>query len=95
MAVINKMITYPEIYELLRKEKYTDSLQDLGKDFLKKLEEYLTGKKTLLEREQKERPEIFNDTLDRTRKQLENAKAMIKELFSRREKKVIESILYP
>lgn len=84
------MVTYPEIFEILRKEKYSDKLQALGKNFLSDVAFYLKEKKALLERERKERPEFFNETLERTKKQLENAKAMLRELFMLREKKILE-----
>lgn len=84
------MVTYPEIFEILRREKYSDKLQDLGKNFLNDVALYLQEKKALLERERKERPQFFNETLETARRQLENAKAMLRELFMIREKKIIE-----
>ncbi len=87
------MLTYPEIYEILRKEKYNEKLQVLDKGFLGQVSEYLKEKNALLQREKKERPEIFTETLERTRKQMENAKNMLRELFARREKKIIDLAL--
>ena len=87
------MVTYPEIFEMLRKEKYTDKLQELGQNFLEDVASYLQEKKTLLERERTEHPEFFNETIEKTKKQLENAKAMLRELFTVREKKIIELAL--
>lgn len=87
------MVTYPEIFEILRREKYADKLQTLEKNFLSNVALYLKEKKTLLEREREERPKFFNETLERTRKQLENARAMLRELFMIRERKVVELAL--
>lgn len=87
------MVTYPEIFEMLRKEKYTEKLQDLGKNFLEDVSTYLKEKKSLLDREREERPEFFNETLKRTKKQLENAQAMLKELFMLRERKIMNLAL--
>jgi len=87
------MVTYPEIFEMLRKERYTDKLQELGPNFLDDVATYLQEKKAMLEREREERPEFFNETIERTKKQLENAKAMLRELFTVREKKIIELAL--
>ncbi|OYT41489.1 hypothetical protein B6U80_01210 [Candidatus Pacearchaeota archaeon ex4484_26] len=84
------MVTYPEIFEILRKEKYSNKLQALEKGFLSNVALYLKEKTALLERERRERPEFFNETLDKTRKQLENAKAMLRELFMLRQKKIME-----
>lgn len=80
------MITYQEIYDILRKEKYNEALQELPKNFLKELASYLEEKRKLLA---KDSGALFSDTLIMTRKQLENTLSMIKELFAIREKKVL------
>ncbi|MEM2089576.1 MAG: hypothetical protein QXL88_00565 [Candidatus Pacearchaeota archaeon] len=79
------MITYQEIYDILRKEKYSETLQELPKDFFKELASYIEEKRKLLSKDST----LFSDTLTMTRKQLENVLAMIKELFAIREKKVL------
>ncbi len=87
------MVNYPEIYELLRREKYSEKLQFLEKNFLTEVISYLIDKQTLLEREREERPGIFNETIEKTKKQLDNARSMIRELFMLRERKVVELAL--
>jgi DNA replication initiation complex subunit (GINS family) len=81
------MITYQEVYDLLRKEKYNESLQELPKQFFKDLSEYISDKRKILERESDST--LFSDTVRMTRKQLDNALAVIKELLSVRERKVL------
>ncbi|UCD21133.1 MAG: hypothetical protein JSW08_01140 [archaeon] len=81
------MITYQEIYDILRKEKYNDALQEIPKSFLKELASYITEKKKLLTRESDST--LFSDTLRMTRKQLDNSLSVIKELLAIREKKVL------
>ena len=90
---LGKMVTYPEIFELLRKDKYPDKIQELGSGFLEDVATYLQEKKALLEREREEHPDFFNETIEQTKKQLENAKSMLRELFTVREKKIIELAL--
>jgi len=80
------MITYQEIYDNLRKEKYNEALQELPENFLKDLSTYLEEKKQVLA---KENSSLFSDTLKITRKQLDNAISLIKEIFSIRNKKVL------
>lgn len=82
------MITYQEIYDILRKEKYNEALQQLPKKFLEKISSYLGEKKDIVNREQKN-GELFSDTLRMTRKQLDNAISIIKEIIVIREKKVL------
>ncbi len=80
------MITYQEVYDLLRKEKYNEALQELPKQFFKDLAEYISDKRKILERESNST--LFSDTVRMTRTQLDNALAVIKELLSIRERKV-------
>jgi len=81
------MITYQEIYDILRKEKYNEALQELPRDFFKELAEYIADKRKLLSRESDSA--LFSDTLRMTRKQLDNALSVIKELLAIRERKVL------
>lgn len=79
------MITYNEIYEALRKEKYSEQLQLLSKDFITEVSEYLKEKKGLASKEE----DMFSDTIIKTKKQLENAVIIFKELMLRRKKKIL------
>lgn len=79
------MITYAELYELLRKEKYTEQLQPLPKGFFNEAAAYFRDKRKIANRSN----ELFNETIAKTKKQLENAISIIKELISRRQKKVM------
>ncbi|MEM4703123.1 MAG: hypothetical protein QXP53_01425 [Candidatus Pacearchaeota archaeon] len=79
------MITYQEIYDILRKEKYNEALQELPKNFLKDLSEYISEKKKLVSKDSS----VFSDTVIMTRKQLDNALSMIKEFLAIRERKVL------
>ena len=82
------MITYQEIYDILRKEKYNEALQPLQKNFLKEAGEYLEDKKKTLEKEDKSNG-LFSDTIRMTRKQMDNSIAIIRELITIREKKIL------
>jgi len=83
------MITYKEIYDILRKEKYNEFLQKLPKNFLEGVATYLNEKKEILSREQGNSEGLFSDTLRMTRKQLDNALSIIKEIIAIRERKVL------
>lgn len=80
------MITYPEIYELLRKEKYSEQIQPLPKSFSKDLAEYFEDKRKIANKTD----ETFNDAIVKTKKQLENAIIVLRELMTRRQKKIID-----
>lgn len=85
------MITYSDLYEALRKEKYNEKLQKLPKNFFVQLGAYFREKKAVTEKESEDA--MFDDEIAKTRKQLENAKTMVKELLTIRERKILSLAL--
>jgi DNA replication initiation complex subunit (GINS family) len=83
------MITYNDIYEASRKERYSKQLQSLPKKFVHEFAAYLKEKRELASSEE----DIFSDTLMKTKKQLENAVTLFKELMLRRRKKILGLVL--
>ncbi|MEI7719199.1 MAG: hypothetical protein WCI72_05005 [archaeon] len=79
------MITYNDLYEALRKERYSDDLQLLKKSFLIEASEYFSEKKKFSDKDE----DIFSDVVLKSKKKLENAMALFKELLLRRRKKVL------
>ncbi len=82
------VITYETLYELLRKEKYNQNIQELDKDFFKNVINYIEEKERLITQSPKD--SVFSKEITNTRKQVENAKKLIKELYERRENKIIQ-----
>jgi len=80
------MITYNDLNEALRKEKYSEQLQPLQKSFVKEVALYLKEKEEISKKED----DIFSDNVKKTKKQLENAVSIFKELLLRRKKKLLE-----
>lgn len=83
------MITYNDLYEAARKERYSDQLQQLSKNFILDIAEYLREKKELVSKDD----DIFSDMIAKTKKQLENATTLFKELMTRRRKKILDLVL--
>jgi DNA replication initiation complex subunit (GINS family) len=79
------MITFNEIYEALRKEKYNDSLQLISKNFLKESKNYFNEKTQFLSKES----DIFSDMVVKNKIKLENAMANFKDLLTLRKKKIL------
>ena len=79
------MITYNDIYEALRKEKYSETLQPLNKKFVSEVSDYLKEKKEVADKKE----DMFSDAIVKSKKQLENAISMFKELMMRRKKKLL------
>jgi DNA replication initiation complex subunit (GINS family) len=83
------MITYNDIYEAARKERYADQLQALSKGFVDDVAVYLKEKKDIALKQD----DIFSDVIIKTKKQLENAITLFKELMVRRRKKILNLVL--
>jgi len=83
------MITYNDIYEASRKERYSDQLQPLPKNFVSEVSEYLNEKRDIASKDD----DVFSDVIIKTKKQLENAITLFKELILRRKKKILGLVL--
>ncbi|MBR9705484.1 DNA replication complex GINS family protein [Candidatus Pacearchaeota archaeon] len=80
------MITYNELYDALRKERYSEQLQPIPKRFVKEVSIYLKDKKEIANKDNDD----FSDTILKTKKQFENSIAIFRELMLRRKKKILE-----
>jgi len=83
------MITYSDIYEAARKERYSAQLQPIPKNFVEEVANYLREKKEIASKEDDD----FSDVIIKTKKQLENAITLFKELMLRRRKKILNLVL--
>lgn len=82
------VMTYETLYELLRKEKYNQNLQELDKDFFESVVKYLEEKERLIK--DSSGSSTFSKEIDAAKKQIENAKRIVRELYERRELKIIQ-----
>ena len=80
------MITYNDLYEALRKERYSEQLQPIIKNFIKEVSSYLKDREVLAKKDS----DIFSDEAQKNKKQLENAVSIFKELILRRKKKLLD-----
>lgn len=79
------MITYNDIYEYLRKERYSEQLQLLPKKFIGEVAGYISDKKKIVS----EGEDLFSEEIIRNKKQLENAISIFRELMLLRKKKIL------
>lgn len=82
------MITYNDLYDVLRKEKYNDNLQSLPKNFIDDFVSYLNDKKD----SEEGGDDLFADSVAKSKKQFENAISLFKELMLRRKKKLLNLV---
>ena len=80
------MITYNDLYEALRKERYSEQLQPLIKEFVKEVSDYIKDKEMIMGQNK----DLFSEDLQKNRKQLENTISIFKELMLRRKKKLLD-----
>ncbi len=87
------LITYETIYEILRKEKYETELQKLPPHFFMDIVNYLKEKKSIFD-SQKSQNSLFSNEAVKTEKQIQNVKKIIRELYERREHKLLQLALF-
>ncbi len=83
------MITYNDIYEASRKERYSEQLQKIPKNFILDFANYLKEKKEMASKED----DAFSDVIIKAKKQVENARTLFKEFILRRRKKILNLVL--
>lgn len=82
------MITYNDIFEALRKEKYSEKLQPLPKKFVSEVSGYISDKRRIVANES----DMFSDEIVKTKKQMENSKSIFDELMLIRKKKLLNLV---
>ena len=79
------MITYNDLYEFLRKERYSEQLQPIPKRFVSDVSNYLVEKKKISGKD----GDVFSDEISKVKKQIENSTSIFKELMLLRKKKLL------
>ncbi len=79
------MLTFSDIYEAMRKEKYSENLQMLPKHFLVEASEYFKEKREFLNKED----DLFSNMSIKGKKKLENALSSFRDLLRIRKKKIL------
>ncbi|MBN1377191.1 hypothetical protein JW949_02555 [Candidatus Woesearchaeota archaeon] len=82
-------ITYESLFNILRKEKNTEELQQLDEDFFENVVDYLKKKEQIISD-----PNTIEKEKEHTRLQLKNIIKIIRDLYERREKKIIDMAVF-
>jgi len=82
-------ITYETLFDILRLEKGRDDIQELSENFFADVVAYMRQKKELLEKREHEAGIEEFDDVKKIQIQYENIQRIIKEIYERREKKIL------
>src|SRR3989338_3323098 len=86
-------ITYDTLFELLRREKNREELQQLPETFFADVVIYLREKNNVLSRNNDDN--VFSaEEKEKTKGQLDNVKKIIKEFYEKRERKIMEMAIF-
>jgi len=88
------IVTYETLYEILRLEKIRPELQPLDKNFFRNVVKYLGDKQSILSSQMNKVSVFSSSETQKTQKQLENIKRMVKELYERRENKILQLAIF-
>ena len=86
-------LTYETLFELLRREKNRVEIQPLEASFYKDFLDYFKTKKELLQERQGKLSPDQGEDLTKLMIQIDNIKKIMKELYERREKKIVNLAL--
>jgi DNA replication initiation complex subunit (GINS family) len=88
-----EIITYEILYDILRREKSRQELQKLDNNFFDDINKYIRDKKAILE-DLKSKSSIFaKKEIEKTEKELVNIKKIVKEIYDKRESKILQLAL--
>jgi len=82
---------YEDVYELLRAEKYSTDLQPISIEQLQKIRRYIANKEEFLVRQNESK---FDDAIEKIKVELDNAKRALRDLYDKRERKVISRSIF-
>jgi DNA replication initiation complex subunit (GINS family) len=82
-------ITYETLFDLLRREKSREELQKLDPNFYLDVWSYIQQKQSILQGSGEQSDMFGASESEKTKIQLQNIKRIIKELYDKREKKII------
>lgn len=87
--MVEVRISYETLFDILRREKQKEELQDLPETFISDFKTYLKEKEAILKKEKEEGNPFIVREQESVRLQVHNIKKILRELFERRENKII------
>lgn len=91
---MDNVITYESLYEMLRLEKFRKELQKVDPNYYENVINYLKDKREILKSQESKDSVFASKSVSKTRKQIENVQKILRELYERRESKIIQMALF-
>lgn len=88
------VITYESLYELLRREKYRPELQKLDTSFYMNSLRYLKEKQAILSSQESKDSIFAGSEIEKTRTQLRNVQKILRDIYEKREEKIVRLSLF-
>jgi len=88
------VVTYDTLFDLARRERYRAELQKLEENFFIDVINYLNEKQAILKSQENKESVFSSSEAEKTRVQIVNAKKILKDLYERREAKIIQMALF-
>ncbi|MEA3514137.1 MAG: hypothetical protein U9R34_01530 [Nanoarchaeota archaeon] len=86
-------ITYETLYALMRREKNREDIQELDKDFIISVKSYLAKKRSMLHMDHGRQMLFSEEEQKKTLQQITNIIKVLREIYDRRERKIIDLAL--
>lgn len=89
MADEDTTITYEKLFEMLRLERTREEIQQLNKSYFRDILQYLNEKENHLKASAAKEGLFASEERENTMKQIANIKKIVKELYDKRESKIL------
>ncbi|MDI6737586.1 MAG: hypothetical protein QME12_03650 [Nanoarchaeota archaeon] len=94
MAEKDVIITFDTLFDLQRREKYRAELQKIDAKFFDDVTKYFTEKQSILESQEKKKSVFASTEIEKTRGQLNEAKRLLKDIYTWRENKIVQGAVF-
>ena len=84
--MVMEIITFEQIYDIVRKEKTSDEIQEVDQHIIGQIANYLRAKQKILDDSV---GKVISSELEKQKMQINSAKSMAKEFYERRERKLL------
>jgi len=94
MAEKDVIITFDTLFDLSRREKHREEIQKIDAKFFEDVIKYFNEKQSILESQEKKKSVFAATEMEKTRAQLNEAKRLLKDIYTFRENKIVRGAVF-